>query len=314
MSEKLKGVVFDIQRYSIHDGPGIRTLVFMKGCPLRCKWCSNPEGLTSRKSIMFIAKFCYGCGVCVSACPNNAITKSENGEMIWDKQLCTDCLFCADACKITHARKVCGTEYTVPELLGIIEKDSIYFRRSKGGVTVGGGEPMMQAEFVSELLKESRSQLFINTAIETSSYAPWDKAKMLYENSNVIQTDIKHMDDEEHKKLTGVSNKLILSNIKGAAEMLDPSWQSLIIRIPVIPGMNDSEENIIATAKFVKLLKTVDHIELLPYHNLGEMKYDRVTHAGEYQLHGVAIPSDDYIQHLKQKVEECGVKAFVGGV
>lgn len=196
----------------------------------------------------------------------------------------------------------------MPELLELIEKDSVYFRRSRGGVTVGGGEPMLQAEFVRELMRACHQELSINTAVETSSFASWEKARMVYEHTDVIQTDIKHMDDARHRELTRVSNRPILANIRGAAETLDPRRQTLVIRVPVIPGMNDSEENIVATAKFVRSLKRVERMELLPYHSLGEAKYQSVADAGDYQLHGLKPEKDEYMDELRKKAETCGVK------
>jgi pyruvate formate lyase activating enzyme len=307
------GVVFDIQRYSIHDGPGIRTLVFMKGCPLRCIWCANPEGLGSKPNIMFTPKKCYGCGACVSACEHGAISTSA-GQMHWQQERCIDCLNCATVCNAAHARRVCGQEYTVDELLGIIERDSVYYRRSKGGLTVGGGEPLHQAAFVSSLLNQAKEQLALNTAVETSSYASWEKAQMVYMAADTIQTDIKHMDDAQHKKLTGVSNQRILSNIAALAKVLDRERQTLVIRIPVIPGMNDSEQNIRETAAFAKSLGAVERIELLPYHNLGEAKYSQMSSAGEYQLHGIKPGSKADIQRLCDVVKGCGMPVHVGGL
>lgn len=307
------GTVFDIQRYSIHDGPGIRTLVFMKGCPLRCQWCSNPEGLTANKSLMFTPRLCYGCGRCVPVCESGAIT-SENGAILWDKSKCTNCLKCAEACKIVHARKVCGQDYTVPELLEEVMKDEDYFRKeSGGGLTVGGGEPMNQADFVRELM-EAAHEAGINTALESSSYATEENARKVYEVTDHIFTDIKHMDEEKHKELTGVSNQPILRNIRMAAEMLDQGKQHLVIRIPIIPDRNDSEENIRQTAEFVKSLGVADRIEILPYHNLGEAKYDRVTTAGDYPMQGVQMLENHQLEPIKAIIEEYDIPCNIGGL
>lgn len=284
----MTGTVFDIQRYSIHDGPGIRTLVFMKGCPLQCKWCSNPEGLEKQKNIMFTPRLCYGCGRCVAVCESGAITVGECG-IEWHRERCTNCMKCAKVCRISHARKVCGKDYTVPELMDEVRKDKTYFdRKSGGGLTVGGGEPMLQADFVRELMEASHAE-GINTALESSSYATMENARKVYEVTDHIFTDIKHMDPEIHKELTGITNEPILRNIRMAAELLDRNSQHLVIRIPIIPNKNDSEENIRKTAEFVKSLKVVDRIEILPYHNLGEEKYNRVPGNYLYELHGVSI-------------------------
>ena len=310
---EIVGIVFDIQRYSIHDGPGIRTLVFMKGCPLRCRWCSNPEGLSMNKSVMFTPRLCYGCGRCVPVCESGAITVS-GGAIEWHRERCTNCLKCTEACKIVHARKVCGKDYTVPALMEEVRKDIDYFRQpSGGGLTVGGGEPMSQARFVRALMEAAHAE-GINTALESSSYAPAESARMIYEVTDHIFTDIKHMDDLRHRELTGVSNQPILSNIKMAAEIMDPQKQHLVIRIPVIPDCNDSVENIRQTAEFAKALRVVDRIELLPYHNLGEEKYNRIPNVDPYALHGVEMLENPALEPLKKVVEECGVPCNIGGL
>ena len=307
------GTVFDIQRYSIHDGPGIRTLVFMKGCPLRCQWCSNPEGLTATKCLMFTPRLCYGCGRCVPVCKHGAIT-AENGAIEWHREKCMNCLECAGVCKIAHARKVCGQDYTVPELMDEVRKDVEYFRQqSGGGLTVGGGEPMNQADFVRELMEAAHAE-GINTALESSSYATEENARKVYEVSDHIFTDIKHMDEDIHKQLTGVSNQTILRNIKMASELIDPERQHLVIRIPIIPDRNDSAENVRRTAEFAKSLKVVERMEILPYHNLGESKYFRIAGGGGYPLKGVEMLEKSDLEPLKAVIEDCGMPCNIGGL
>lgn len=312
MSKELKGRVFDFQRYSIHDGTGIRTLVFMKGCPLRCKWCSNPEGLEVKPNMMFVQRLCYGCGRCAGVCPTGATT-IQDGALIWDKTKCIDCMACTEACKIVHARQMAGQEYTVEELLEVIEKDSSYYWRTNGGVTFGGGEPTMQAPFVAAVMQEAKRALHINTAVETCSYAKRENADLLYRNADQIMTDIKHMDDKVHRELTGVSNRIILDNIRYASEILTEK-QTLTIRIPVIPGMNSTEENIRETARFAAGLGNVSRLELLPYHNLGEVKYSRVRSVDDYPLTGVEMPEQADMEVLREAAENCGIECKVGSL
>lgn len=312
MGEQLKGKVFDMQRYSIHDGTGIRTLIFMKGCPLRCLWCSNPEGLEMNSNMMFVQRLCYGCGRCAAVCPTGATT-IQDGQLIWDKTKCRDCMSCTKVCRIVHARQVAGTDYTVEELIKLIDRDSSYYWRTNGGVTFGGGEPSMQAEFVAAVMQEAKKSLHINTAVETCSFAARKNADLIYRNADQIFTDIKHMDEKTHIRLTGVSNKIILDNIRYASEILTEN-QTLRIRIPVIPGLNDSEENIRETARFAASLGNVSRLELLPYHNLGEVKYSRVRSVGDYKLSELEIPENNSMEHLREVVETCGMECKVGSL
>lgn len=313
MSEQLTGRVFDFQRYSIHDGTGIRTLIFMKGCPLRCRWCSNPEGLELKPNMMFVQRLCYGCGRCAAVCPTQATT-IQDGQLIWDKTKCNDCMACTEVCKIVHARQIAGKEYTIDELIEIIDRDSSYYWRTNGGVTFGGGEPSMQAPFVAAVMQEAKKRLHINTAVETCSYATRENADLIYRNADQIMTDIKHMDEKTHMSLTGVSNKRILDNIRYASEILDNEKQTLTIRIPVIPGLNDSDENIRNTAQFAASLGNVRRLELLPYHNLGEVKYSRVRSVGDYALSGLDLPENADMDRLREIVENSGMECKVGSL
>ena len=293
-----KGMVFNIQKYSIHDGRGIRTLVFMKGCPLRCRWCSNPESQTFSEEIMFIKNKCIGCGKCVKVCPQKA-TDAKTFEI--DRNICTACGNCAEVC-YANAKKKVGTGYSVGEIMEVIEKDRVFYRKSQGGVTIGGGEPIAQPQFVLNLLKECK-RLNIHTAIETCGYGEWKKVKEIFETVDQILYDLKHMDEQEHLKLIGVSNRLILSNAEKIARM----DKEILFRIPVIPGYNSNDENIIESGKFIKSLMKFNEqiqVELLPYHNLGADKYTSLGRT--YQLDDLKSPETEKKEHWNDILESCG--------
>ncbi|AYD40534.1 glycyl-radical enzyme activating protein [Clostridium fermenticellae] len=285
------GVVFNIQKCSIHDGPGIRTLVFLKGCPLRCLWCSNPESQKVEPEIASLYKRCIGCRACEKICPQKAISY-DNGKMLIDKKLCNNCNLCVDVC-CTDSKQVMGKKMTVDEVLTEILKDRPFYKKLGGGVTFSGGEPLMQSNFLLEILKECKD-FGINTSIETSGYGSYS---VLEEASNYLDTihfDIKHMNEIKHKELTGVSNKLISDNLIKLNNKLKE--RKIIVRIPVIPGYNDSEENIRLTAQFCTQLKAIKRMELLPYHNLGEHKYKSINR--NYELGEVKAPDENYMKKL----------------
>ncbi|MGD0275608.1 MAG: glycyl-radical enzyme activating protein [Syntrophales bacterium] len=311
MSDKQSlGTVFDIQRYSIHDGPGIRTLIFMKGCPLRCLWCANPEGQRFEPSLLFIERLCIGCQKCISVCPTEAIAASVQG-IKWNKEQCDECFKCIEVCH-SKARQVCGKLFTVEQLLSEVEKDRAFYRRSGGGVTIGGGEPLSQPEFCRDFLKEAKRRN-LHTALETCGYAEWDHLQSEIEYTDLLFVDIKHMNPVQHKKLTGKSNELILENIRRASRVIDGEGKEIIIRIPVIPTLNDSVDNIRATAEFVRGLGKIKKIELLPYHNMGQAKYIRTKWTKPYSLHALEPISRESIQTLKDIVESNGLVAEISG-
>jgi pyruvate formate lyase activating enzyme len=300
-----KGFIYDLQRFAIHDGPGIRTLVYMKGCPLKCLWCSSPQTQKSKPEIMRNEINCQMCGRCVDICPDHLITISDEGEIFYDRKLCKVCGKCVEACP-NQALKLIGYHVTTEELYKEVNKDSPFYRRSDGGVTVGGGEPTMQIDFVADFLKRCK-QTYIHTAIETCGYVKWEKMENLLNYVDLVYIDIKHMDPAVHKELTGVSNELILENAKKISEI-----KPMIIRIPTIPGLNDSEKNITATARFAAGLgDNLKRIDLLPYHKFGTQTYSRI--GMEYKLPDVEPPSEDHMKKLKDIVESCGVKAQIGG-
>ena len=280
-------------------------MVYMKGCPLTCLWCSTPQSQKMALEILHIEVNCKKCGRCVEACPLEAVTLSEEEGVKIDRELCTSCGECVEACP-NQALELVGSYMTVDELFREVDKDSPFYRRSKGGVTVGGGEPTMQHEFVAAFLKKCK-QHYIHTAIETCGYVRWEHLEEILEYVDLLYFDIKHMDALVHKEITGVSNELILENARRACAM-----RPMIMRIPLVPGCNDSDDNMLDTARFAaELGENLKRIELLPYHKFGTQTYGRLDRG--YELTDVEPPSDDHMRRLKEIVESCGVGAQIGG-
>lgn len=304
-----KGLIFDIQGYSVHDGPGCRTLVFLSGCPLRCSWCSNPEGYSSRPRMMFRETKCVPNNYrCAAACPNAAV-KVDPGKKLppeFDRTVCARCetLDCVRAC-LKEALKIAGRTFTVEALMKILQRDQGYWGEG-GGVTFTGGEPLQQPEFLLAVLKACRSH-YIHTAVETSAYA---KTETLLEVQKLIDwmfIDIKHMDAAAHERETGVSNELILKNIEAAAAAL---WNGrLVIRVPVIPGFNDGEENLAATVGFMKKNR-LEEVNLLPFHRLGSSKYGQL--GLEYAYAGREAPSGEAMAKAAGFFEAAGLRCSFG--
>lgn len=297
------GLVFNTQRYSIHDGPGIRTIVFVKGCPLHCIWCDNPEGQKSRPEIVFFADRCFGCSDCVEACSKLALLDQKGTiQILRDK--CDLCGECIRACTSGALQQI-GRTMTVAEVMEEVEKDRAFYEISGGGMTVSGGEPTMQPSFVEALLSVAQER-GINTALETCGETQWPILERLLKFTDLVLYDIKAMDERVHKRLVGTSNAQILSNAAKAAE-----YRPLIVRVPVVPGMNDSEENIRAVAAFARRLKGVKEIHLLSYHRLGESKYPRLSI--DYKIQGLAPPSQVLMHELEGIVSSYGLIVRIGG-
>lgn len=290
------GLIFNIQRFSVHDGPGVRSLVFMKGCPLRCVWCSNPESQNSCPEIAFSEERCIGfstCGRCQEVCDKSAIILYE-GKIRIDRSLCNNCGECARVCP-AQALRLLGQYVSIEDITKLVEEDGAFYSRSGGGITVSGGEPLAQAEFVGELLKECRCR-GIDTAIEITGFTEGEDVYKACRYANLIFYDIKHMDSDKHKTLTGASNILILENIKMVSGRLPTT--PIIVRTPIIPNYNDSEVNIKATADFLIDIKSVQSYELLPYHAFGESKYKQLGR--ELQLSGLHPPSQECMDILSK--------------
>lgn len=298
ISADMTGTVFNTQKFSIHDGTGIRTLIFMKGCPLRCIWCSNPESQRPGPEVMFVRSKCTGCGKCAALCREAAV---DDVTFDIDRSRCVKCGLCTSKC-YAGAKKMTGRQVTVREMMELIEKDRIFYTNSGGGVTVGGGEPAMQHGFVEELLKACRES-HIHTAIETCGYGRWQDICGMFDNADQIFFDLKAMDPELHRRLTGVSNELILHNAEQAAVR----GKDVIFRIPLIPGCNDSLTNIEETGAFVGGLSgngSNVSIEVLPYHDLGRDKYRWLDM--DYGLEDTGKPDATQVEELKTILKDHG--------
>ena len=288
-----KARIFNIQKYSIYDGPGIRTLVFFKGCPLRCKWCSNPESQKHEYQIMRRAEVCIGCGACAAACPAGMAKE------------CTGCGSCVSVCP-KQALSVAGYDMTISQVLEEIEKDALFYETSGGGVTLGGGEMAMQPEFAANLLMECRLR-GIHTAVETCGYVKIQPILKIAEFTNLFLYDIKHIDSQEHYKWTGVHNELILKNL----DELIKRRHNVKIRMPLLKGVNDDAQTINRTIQH--LLQYKEHrnfqgIDLLPYHKMGLSKYKQLNIT--YPLSDIGddfSPSDESLSAIEGQIRDCGL-------
>lgn len=304
MKLKNEVCVFDIQKFSVHDGPGIRTIIFTKGCPLSCKWCANPESQDLKPELMYYPDKCIGCNKCVDACINKA-SENIDGTIFFDKSKCINCGECAKTC-YSRTRKMTGKMMSVEEVIAEADKDIPFYEKSGGGITFSGGEALLYPEFVRDVARRYKER-GISTAIETCGFVNWENFEMVIEYLDLVLFDIKVMDDKKHKYYCGGSNKRILENLEKIYRRVET-----IVRMPIIPGINDSVEDIEAVGKYLKTLSGEGgRVHILAYHNFGEGKYNALCKP--YLLKDTKSPTDEHMRNIKIQLESYGLKVQIGG-
>ncbi|HIE28412.1 TPA: glycyl-radical enzyme activating protein [Candidatus Poribacteria bacterium] len=303
--DEVTGLVFDIKKFAVHDGPGIRTTVFLKGCPLHCWWCHNPESIKREKELVLFENKCIGCGECFKVCPNEAHEVLPDSNRVYHKERCVLCGKCVDIC-YAEALVMEGKEMTVEEVMVELRKDIPFYENSDGGITLSGGEPLFQHEFALAILKQCKAE-GLHTAIDTSGQISWRIYERVLPYVDLVLYDFKHIDPVAHKKYTGVSNDLILDNLVKMSEYGVP----IEIRMPIIPGVNDSKKDIVNAAMFLSTIKNITWVELLPYHRLGESKYSRLGE--EYRLEGLQPPPKEKMNEIAEWIRSYDLEVHVGG-
>ena len=298
-------LIFDIKRYAINDGPGIRVVVFFKGCNLHCAWCHNPESISAKAEKMYAPAKCIKCGSCVDACPENAITLTSDG-IITDPDLCKMCGKCAEVCP-TKAIEMSGKAMSVTEVMDVIEKERIFFDQSGGGVTFSGGEPLVHSKMLIELLDECGKR-GIHRAVDTAGNVSTETLLEVAKRTDLFLYDVKMMDSAQHKKWIHAGNSTILQNLIALAE----TGAEIIIRIPLLVGINDTRENLEQTASFIsKLAGTKKEVHLLPYHSIAQNKYKKLGKLVSFE--SFTEPDKETLKHAISIFAEHGIRASVGG-
>ena len=303
---KVTGCVFNVQRFSIQDGPGIRTTVFMKGCPLACHWCSNPESMNSFPEIAHRDTLCNGCGDCLKICPLEAIILSSSDgkfEIKIDREKCNNCGKCIEVCT-PGALKFYGQTMSLDEVFDEVKRDSHFYSNSGGGVTAGGGEPLSHEDFVAELFRRCK-RIGIHTTLDSCGYASVSALEKVLSETDLVMFDLKLMNSRLHRQFTGRNNEVIHRN----ARLVVAKGVQMIIRIPLITGINDSDENLIETARFVSELNNSLHVDILPYHRFGESKYKMLDRV--YPLGDLKSPNKEHVQRAMEIFKERGLDCAI---
>jgi pyruvate formate lyase activating enzyme len=293
------GLVFNIMRFSLHDGPGIRTTVFLKGCPLHCRWCHNPESQSSLPEIHYLEDRCIHCGDCVLACPHGAL----DAQLHHSSELCLRCGACVEACPCA-ARQLVGRRMTVEEVLAEVLKDEVFYEESGGGITISGGEPLQQADFVEALLAACKARR-LHTVLDTCGFASPDVLRRVGKHVDLFFYDLKLMNSEKHLRLTGVNNELILQNLA----MLAQGGNTIRVRVPILPGFNDGNENLDALSTYLSPLG-IREIDILPYHELGNDKYRRMNLSSG--MENVVPPTSAEMETIAARLRRDGFRVRIG--
>ncbi len=296
--------ISNIQRFCVHDGPGIRTIAFVVGCPLKCKWCQNPETLSGNCELMLNKALCTGCGLCIDACPNGCIQYSENGAVITDRQKCNQCFECVEACPF-QARQVSCKAYTIDTLFKELNKDEIFFKNTEGGITISGGEPMLQTNFCFELLYRLK-QKNIHTAIETSGFTKWKNFKKISSVVDLFLYDIKLFSSDKHMEWTGQDNTIILENL---GKLVDLN-KNIIVRVPLIPGVNDGDE-FKRIIDYISQYQSISEIHILPFHQMGSSKYGML--GKEYLSKNISEDNFKAVELCQNYAKVNGYEVSIGG-
>ncbi|MBU8913175.1 MAG: glycyl-radical enzyme activating protein [Spirochaetales bacterium] len=290
-TEERTGMVFNIQRFSVHDGPGIRTTVFMKGCNLHCFWCHNPESISPVQEVQLFPDKCIGCGNCFEVCPVHA-HRMEEDHRVLDRELCERCGKCVDEC-YAGALKMAGELRTVSDVMSVVERDRAFYETSEGGVTYSGGEPLLSVPFLAELLRSSKERS-IHTAVDTALNVSWSSIEKIIPLADLFLVDFKHIDSRAHREAVGVDNSRILENLEKLARHHEHLW----VRIPVIPGVNANPDVLARMAEFLTRLERLERLELLAFHGLADAKYESLGQVSSAS--DLPTPSDEDLANFRQ--------------